>query len=527
MTDFNTIELAVNKKMGKWYTRILMVLLGSIISINAFTISAKAESLDAEEVVDIVDFGYEGDPYDEDYSVDLEAPEEVLSDAEDVLPEEPEYIDEAENAEEAVEAAEEAEEPESLDEEFTVYPDIPQRAEFINNFVIRMYKEVLDRNPEYSGRQDWGCKLYDKEIDGATVARGFILSQEFKERNLSNEDYVDVLYSTFFDREADPAGREYWINALNNDTSREKVLAGFVNSGEFSDICTRYYIERGTMENDGSVTYYAGVGDYVDRCYEKILGRKADNNGKNYWTHYVTSRDKDAPDPQLDPAWKYDEALARKNAVGRGARELAKTFFNSEEYLNKNSSDSEYVDTLYNCLFDREADEAGKAHWMNELKSGKSRNEILDEFASSGEYTSVIHGYISSPAKGVIVGSSYMSSCHKGNTLEDLMRMEREIGGLIPYATERDFPSIPIGSVDNHRMTIYNTISQYACKEYKKSIGLPENAIVSMPIDWYYDVFMAKVGHMTLAEFYKEYAPKYYPTYMKELEEYYRKRNNK
>ena len=70
----------------------------------------------------------------------------------------------------------------------------------VRNFVIRMYQAVLDRPYDPVGLEDWTNGLLSGELDGEEVARGFILSDEFKERNLSDEEYVDVLYRTFFNR---------------------------------------------------------------------------------------------------------------------------------------------------------------------------------------------------------------------------------------------------------------------------------------------------------------------------------------
>ena len=61
-------------------------------------------------------------------------------------------------------------------------------------FVTRMYEVVLNRDGEEDGIKYWSDKLKKHTDDGAALARGFILSKEFTDRNLSNEAYLNVLY---------------------------------------------------------------------------------------------------------------------------------------------------------------------------------------------------------------------------------------------------------------------------------------------------------------------------------------------
>ena len=73
--------------------------------------------------------------------------------------------------------------------------------------------------------------------------RNFLTSAEFQRRNLSNSAFVDVLYQTFFNRAADAAGKQHWLNKLNSGVSRNTVLAGFYNSAEFSRLMASYGIK--------------------------------------------------------------------------------------------------------------------------------------------------------------------------------------------------------------------------------------------------------------------------------------------
>ena len=73
------------------------------------------------------------------------------------------------------------------------------------------------------------------------------MSDEFENKNLSNEEFVKVAYRVILDREAESNGLKFWLDKLNNGTSRKEVLAGFVESIEFANLCAKYEIERGGL----------------------------------------------------------------------------------------------------------------------------------------------------------------------------------------------------------------------------------------------------------------------------------------
>lgn len=113
--------------------------------------------------------------------------------------------------------------------------------EQIEAFVSRFYEVVLGRATEPGGLNFWTNSLMNKTRAGADVAREFIFSQEFTNKQLDNSSYVDVLYSAFFNRQPD-AGHAYWLGRLNNGEDRGTVLGGFIWSKEFSNLCQAYSI---------------------------------------------------------------------------------------------------------------------------------------------------------------------------------------------------------------------------------------------------------------------------------------------
>lgn len=238
----------------------------------------------------------------------------------------------------------------------------------IKSFVTRMYTVVLKRNPDEGGLNNWTNGLKSGKMDGASLAGGFICSNEFVGKNLSNEEFVKILYEAFFNRQPDLEGKAAWMSVLERGEPRTKVLAGFVNSAEFGNLCGTYGIARGTMEEDGSNVYNEGVRNFVLRNYTKALGRNGETNGVENWCYQI-------------------------NKGKMSALDVAMSFFHSREFLNKNMNNNDYVECLYETFLGRASDAQGRAYWVGQLNSGKSRDEVMEGFAYSREFKNIMAEY--------------------------------------------------------------------------------------------------------------------------------------
>ncbi len=107
----------------------------------------------------------------------------------------------------------------------------------MTEFVTRLYTECLGRTPAQSEVDYWKSLLVNGQISGSTLAHQFVYSPEFINATRDNTVYVNRLYKTFFGREADNAGRNYWLGLLNSGTSRDAVFNSFVSSNEYKDMC--------------------------------------------------------------------------------------------------------------------------------------------------------------------------------------------------------------------------------------------------------------------------------------------------
>ena len=64
---------------------------------------------------------------------------------------------------------------------------------------------------------------------------------------------------------------------------------------------------------------------------------------------------------------------------------LYRSFFLGREYKALDTSDEEYVSTLYTCILNRGAGQLGLDHWLTELQT-ESRKFVVDHFVASKEY---------------------------------------------------------------------------------------------------------------------------------------------
>ena len=233
----------------------------------------------------------------------------------------------------------------------------------ISDFVKRLYKYVLNREAETDGLNYWTDELYSFRQSGAEVAQGFIFSKEFIDRKTTDEEFVTILYNTFFGREPDTDGFNFWVNSLKNGTNdRYGVARGFIFSQEWADTCAEYGIlSGGTTKPSVSIKPSDLTYSFVERMYTTALKRNSDPDGKKYWSEELSN------------------FRCTGEAVGIG-------FFLSDEMVSLNLSDEEFVTRLYKTFMDREPEKEGYDFWVKYLKNGNSRKDAVYGFTRSEEF---------------------------------------------------------------------------------------------------------------------------------------------
>lgn len=233
-------------------------------------------------------------------------------------------------------------------------------------FVKLLYQYVLDRTATQSEIDYWVGRL-ENGSTGAEVAYGFIFSQEFQNKNYSDADYVEHLYLSLMGRASDADGKADWVTHLKNGVSRLYVFRQFTDSAEFGNLCNTYEIQRGTVTLNENRDQNYNVTRFVARNYTVFLGRNYDVDGLNDWSGRINS--------------------------GYGMGNVAYGFVFSQECINMNLSNSDYVKMLYRGIFGREYDEAGLNDWVNQMNNGTSRETVFWGFANSQEFANMVASY--------------------------------------------------------------------------------------------------------------------------------------
>ena len=222
-------------------------------------------------------------------------------------------------------------------------------------FIDRLYSTVLDRSADSAGLSYWLEEWNSGRIDPKGIAKSFMNSEEFLAKDLDDSAFLDVCYKAFMGRDADSAGKAYWIGEISNGMSRDEVIDSFVDSQEFTDI-----IGASDEESPDPTS------DFVTRLYKTVLERDPDSGGLDYWTEQIKSA-----------------AMDHKS--------VAMSFMHSQEFLSKNMDDSAFIDTLYRAFMGREADSSGKEYWMTKLSDNMDRDSVISSFIDSTEFQNIIN----------------------------------------------------------------------------------------------------------------------------------------
>ena len=236
------------------------------------------------------------------------------------------------------------------------------------DFVERLYVVALNRPSEKDGKDYW-CELVGNgTLTGADCARFFLTSPEFKGRGLSDEEFLKVLYKTFFDRDAanDPDGFNFWMNSLKS-VGKDTVVEGFINSPEWCDICATYGVKSGAPTAKATKASKNATA-FATRLYTECLGREPEEGGLKYWSLGLTNQE----------------------LTGSQA---AHEFFYCKEFNDHGYDNKELITRMYKTFMGREPDTDGLNYWLNNMNNGMTKDQVFNSFVQSQEFTEICASY--------------------------------------------------------------------------------------------------------------------------------------
>ncbi len=107
----------------------------------------------------------------------------------------------------------------------------------------RLYLAAFDRVADKDGILYWLNDLaLSKDIN--SIANSFTHSDEFVSlygKDITDKEYIDLLYHNVLSRDADSQGEEYWIKQMQNGLDKADLLLSFSNSDEFMHLTGVYF----------------------------------------------------------------------------------------------------------------------------------------------------------------------------------------------------------------------------------------------------------------------------------------------
>ncbi|MGN0665798.1 MAG: DUF4214 domain-containing protein [Huintestinicola sp.] len=114
--------------------------------------------------------------------------------------------------------------------------------EYLTAYVSRMYTKALNRTYDIKGLNNHTGRYIAGTKDAKGIAHDFIFSTEFKNRNLTDDEFIDTLYAALFDRNPDAKGKANWQTRMKDGWTREQVFNGFTCSAEFKKLVASFGI---------------------------------------------------------------------------------------------------------------------------------------------------------------------------------------------------------------------------------------------------------------------------------------------
>lgn len=232
--------------------------------------------------------------------------------------------------------------------------------------VSQFYRGLYGREVDEDGLTYWSNEIKSRNRTVANVFETFTESNEFKNKNYLNSDYVKSIYKGLLGREPDNDGLNFWVSELDLGESRRVILSKIYNSTEVTDFFTSLNIsnigniEISNSDNNGKIKYL------ISQFYEGFYKREVDEDGLDYWATQI---------------------IDNKISIA----DMIVNFINAEEFKAINNNNEEYVNSLYRALLGRDADLEGLRFWTDELNSGQSIKYVLFHIFNDSEFQSKLN----------------------------------------------------------------------------------------------------------------------------------------
>jgi hypothetical protein len=213
----------------------------------------------------------------------------------------------------------------------------PKQGNANADFVEAVYRSLLNRDADAGGLASWTSLLNSGAQSRLQVVQGIRNSPE----HFTQE--VEQFYLTLLDRPADASGLQNWVQQLESGMSEEQVTFAFLDSPE--------YLSKGDK-------------NFVDAMYQSLLGRTFDTAGEANW---LTELGDDTSGNSTGAA-----SLTHQQVI--------------TDFLYSVESETRLTEGYYAVYLQRPADAAGLSGWVSQLQQGTPFLTIGQQFLASEEF---------------------------------------------------------------------------------------------------------------------------------------------
>lgn len=248
-----------------------------------------------------------------------------------------------------------------------VVKDADESRTNVENFINQLYETVYGKKASGEDLLSYRERLMNRHMTAAEVAHEVISGKEATQPSATDEEYVRLLYKALLgldDEEIAQEDVEKYVACLQAGMSRDRVFADLISLTEFEYRCYDFDIDAGGINdinkfwniNMQSYNRNSDVTYFVAKTFSIMLGRQPEKEElKGLCSKLLSER------------------------VNEG--DIIQTIFGSDEFLQKEITNTELVDMLYTVTEVESVNPVVRQIWINLLDNGAvTRENVMKEF---------------------------------------------------------------------------------------------------------------------------------------------------
>ncbi len=270
----------------------------------------------------------------------------------------------------------------------------PWPTEGLEGFVARLYRDILDRQPEAAGYY-FQLAALRAGASPAEIAYNYFNSEEYFAKHETPQKTVERVYQVMFGRAPGNGEEAGWVEKMEVGMSVRYVLQGFSQSQEY-----RNYFGSLGLSADAIELYNANADKAWDTDGNLVYagGNDRDRNegatafAKRMYTIVLGRSDVVGVDGGIDVAGLNVQAGAIVN--GMACWQIATNYFDSAEFKNNNYGNYDAVAIAYEAILGRAGSDSEIRGWVEE-KEDKcySVADLVLHFCNSNEFNAICESY--------------------------------------------------------------------------------------------------------------------------------------